>query len=508
MAGLQGTYDPNTYDPGRYATWPKVANPGDPVLYQPGMYWTVSTPGTWNGEPIAQGDRLYVFGTSRKYGAYRYGNGIFGGSEDRDWITQDVTFRAWHPGSGWETDAPPFAGCPLVDGWRIVVETYHDPDEHSRRFGDLMFGDALFGDLPNTGTRQWVDVTEPHARVVAARGAYAGETWQVPPDALTLDALGPDAWPIEATPLRGAPNVADYIRVGVLDPLQGYHPLSTGIVEQIVDDHDAPPRAVTVEAFGVVTDLAAQLPGVITRPAEPAGTRLRWIADQTGYRWGPPTFVEDPGPTVTAYGPEVNVSGLDLADLTAISAGWSLDTDARGVPRARRWPLDADPMTALIIGDCVTAPCHVWSPAIRFVADTASTINTTTVADVAEPPNVAVKDDPPSIARLGIQTTGAGVPLPQLHAAPARLAEYADRIIDRFAGILHRVETVYADTDRDPRWVAVLADLDRGHPVQVRRTEGGNPTTFVGYVAGIEHDLGPGRWAATITIHTTSDTVH
>lgn len=508
VSGLQGSYDPNTYDPDDVATWPQPADPGP---YVAGMYWTITAAGEWNGAPIGTGDRLHAAGdAARTYGASTFGAGLYAEPvEDGPWSTLTVRFVPWYDRDGWDSDAPPFAGCPLLDGWRVVVESWHNPDDQSRRYGDGNHGAGLYGDLAGVGRNRWVDITGPIGRTLAARGAVGGESWQVPADQLLFDVFDADAWQVLGVPTRAGPNVASVIRVGVLDRLQGYWPVAVGIVETVTDTHDAPPRAVTVEAFGVVTDFAAQLPGVVTRPAEPVTTRLRWIAEQTGYRWGPAIFDADPGPDVTAYGPEPDVSGRELADRSSISAGWSLDTTARGIPRARRWPLQTPgTATPLVVTDCRTATGDAWSAGIVFVADTASTVNRTTVYDTADPPNAATVENMPSRVKVGVQTAGAGVPLPALDAPADRLGDLAGRIVAELSGVLHRVATVDADTVRDPRWLPILARLDRGDPIEVHRTEGNAPTVIAGYVAGIEHDLAPGRWSAVITIHTTTDTIH
>lgn len=504
---LQGTYDPNDYDPADPSTWPNPAAGGD--VYDPGMYWTLTASGEWNGQPVGPGDRLYAVGRARLFGDFEYGSGLFSGLAGGPWHRLVVSFVPWFDRDGWDTDAPPFSGCPLLDGWRIVVESWFNADDRARLFGDARYGDGVYGDLAGLGRARWQDITAPVARSLIARGAVGGESWQIPAEQITLDVVDADAWQILGVPTRAAPNVSTVLRVGVLDPLQGYWPVAVGIVESIADEHDAPPRTVIVDAYGVVTDLAAQLPGVVTRPAEPVTTRLRWIAEQTGYRWGPPQFDDDPGPLLTAYGPETDVSGRDLADLAAISAGWSFDTNARGIPRARRWPLlNDDTSRPLAVTDCETEPGDVWSARIVFAADTSTTINRTTVYDTAEPPHNATAADLPSIVKLGVQTAGAGVPLPALTAPAARVDELAARVVDELAGVLHRVDTIEADTARDPRWLPILARLDRGDRVEVHRTEGAAPTVFAGYVAGIEHDIAPGRWVATITVHTTTDTVH
>jgi hypothetical protein len=185
--------------------------------------------------------------------------------------------------------------------------------------------------------------------------------------------------------------------------------------------------------------------------------------------------------------------GRDALDETARSAGWTMDTDRRGTPRLRVWPLPAGGASIATIVDCGAG--GIVSPRITYVADTSALLNHVVIRNVDE---VAVTaTDFATSGTYGKRSEVFGYPLEDLSTAPGDLQAIADRIRDRYGRIVNRVDAIEADTLEDPAWIPVLAALDTGVRLTVTRTAL-EPTTATVIVVGYQHRIEKGRWRATI----------
>src|SRR4029077_14985544 len=95
---------PPPYDPAGWttdpATWPAPIPPA--TLYQPGMAWTMTGPGTVDGQAVNTGDLLFVTHRPRLFGEFTFGAGAYGSTPDQDWTAADVAWLAWYA-----ADLPP-----------------------------------------------------------------------------------------------------------------------------------------------------------------------------------------------------------------------------------------------------------------------------------------------------------------------------------------------------------------------------------------------------------------
>jgi hypothetical protein len=500
---FQGDYDANLYDPADPATWPQPTDPTDPLLYQPLQSWRLSAPAPWNAPDgvveLQPGDMLYAYAAQpRGYGAGRYGDTVYGGPDDRDWLPDQVGFThritTLHP---WNRDPVPGAGCPLVGGWRIVVEWLGNWDPAARLYGTLTYGAGFYGDESSSGGDTWNDITEHVTATAVTTGNTGGESYQVNVASAVVDVFD-EAGTVLAVPASFVqPKPGTRVRVGVLDPAQTFHSLYVGRIETIADDHDAPPRIVTVESFGHLMDLVHI--AAVNRPAETADVRMSALI-AAGWSWDRFTLLPAvPGPALTAYTDDAAEIRAHL-DRAAISAGWSVDTDGRGRLRALSWPLPAG-TPVVDVSDCVDEPTgSLPAISVRYQSDMAELLTQATVTTTAQETDTAA--DRLAVEFYGLRTNAVGFPIDELDTTRAAAVTLAQRAVARYANAVERVESFTVDCDRHPAWLPVLARLRRGDTVRVHRTAVA-PVSMDAVVTGIEHQLIRGGWYATVHLTNT-----
>ena len=399
MAAPPG-YDPAGYLPTVPATWPQPTPPA--TLYQPGMAWTMTGPGTIDGQTVATGDLLFVVHRPRLYGDGTYGSGGYGSTPDQDWTYLDVRFVAWYstyPGP----DQPPhpYAGCKFGDtGWWVIIDAWYNDAPDARHYGDGTYGSDVYGGGVNAVTH-WADITSGFTDITISRGSSDGAAavdvteldfaWY-DPEWARWDVTPPGSW---SKPFVGTP-----IRVSFYDPQWVWHPRASGTIEQIVDQTIAPtsglaPRMVTVQAFGNLMDLTPTLPQW-QRPAELASARFAALLTAVGWRFGTAGLVYPPDTDLHADPSAGDVTARAELDRTALSAGWTFDTDRRGQLRLRTWPLpQIEPPTVKIVDCDDDDPDALVATLIVFTADESQLLNVVTATNtegsggVAGPPGPA-----------------------------------------------------------------------------------------------------------------------
>jgi len=503
-------YDPRGFVDANPATWPQPIPPA--VLYQPGMAWTMSAAGTVQGQAVAVGDLLYVVHRGRRFGDGTFGSGRFGSNPDQDWTAADVRFVAWYTSAPPENQPPlPYSGCKFGDtGWWIIIDCWFNDAQTSRRFGEATFGSGVFGGGSTAATR-WVDITAGFVDVQINRGNDDGSprvdvpeivaNWYDPGFA-RVDVSPPAVWHL---PFVGRP-----IRVSFYDPGWVWHPRTVGEIERIVDPSiwttSGQPRYVTIEAFGPAMDLTRTLPQWV-RPAELASARFAALMSAAGWRYGSGALVyPTPDTQLHADAEPSDVAAREEIDRTALSAGWIFDTDRRGLPRLRPWPLAPGPATATVVDCADHGPAGLTATLVTFTADESQLLNIATVSNALDPPDVAQSTDATSITLYGGNDNALGFPaLGLAYATHAAGQAIVDRVRTRYARIITHVEPIDADTDVDADWLAVLADLDTGEHWTVTRV---HPTSFTldAIVVGVDESITPGRIEATVYTTTTTPT--
>ena len=392
-------YDPAGYNPAVPATWPQPNQPA--TLYQQGMAWTMTGPGTIDGQALVAGDLLFVVHRPRLYGDGTYGSGMYGSTPDADWTYLDVRFVAWYS-SYPPADQPPYpyAGCQFGDtGWWIIIDAFYNDAADARHYGDGTYGSGVYGG-GSTAVARWTDITAGYTDITISRGTNDGAaavdvtemdfTWY-DPDWARFDVTPPGAW---SRPFVGTP-----IRVSFYDDQWGWHPRAVGTIEQIVDPTIARTsdmlRLVTVQAFGNLMDLTPTLPQW-QRPAEKASARFAALLAAAGWRFGTVGLVYPADVDLHADAAPSDVTARDELDRTALSAGWTFDTDRRGRLRLRTWPLPQLEPPAVKVVDCVdTDPTALLATLVVFVADESQLLNVVTAtnaegdAGTAGPPGPA-----------------------------------------------------------------------------------------------------------------------
>jgi hypothetical protein len=399
-----------------------------------------------------------------------------------------------HP---WNRDPVPGAGCPLIAGWRIVVEWLGNWDPAARLYGTLTYGAGFYGDESSSGADTWNDITEHVTATVLTTGNVGAESYQVAVSSGAVEVFDPDGTvvTVPATPVQPKPGTR--VRVGVLDPAQTFHSLYVGRLETIADDHDAPPRIVGLESFGHLMDLVHTAP--VTRPAESADVRMSALI-AAGWSWGTfSTLPARPGPTLTTYTEDTAEIRAQL-DRAAISAGWTVDTDGRGLLRALPWPLPAG-TPVVDVSDCANEPTgSLPAVSVQYQSDMAELLTHATVTTTAE--ETADAADPVAVALYGLRTDAVGFPIDKLDTDRATAVTLAQRAVARYAHTVERVESFTVDCSRHPAWLPVLAHLRRGDTVRVHRTAVA-PVSMDAVVTGIQHQLTPGGWLATVHLTNT-----
>jgi hypothetical protein len=473
------------------------------------MAWTMTAAGTVQGQTLAIGDLLFVVHRDRLFGDLTFGAGMFGSTPGQDWTSADVRFVAWYSSNPPEDQPPlPYSGCKFGEsGWWFIIDCWFSDAELSRRFGEGTFGSDVFGGGEPAPTR-WVDITAGYTDVTIRRGNQDGApevdvpeisfTWY-DPTFTRFDVTTPAGWHL---PFVGRP-----IRVSFYDDRWVWHPRIVGEIEKIVDPSiwtsSGEPRFVTVDAFGPAIDLTRTLPQW-QRPAENASTRFAALLAAAGWRYGDATVVYPPDQALTADLRPRDVAARAEIDRTVISAGWTFDTDRRGMPRLRVWPLELGAPVAAVV-DCPDG-AGVVATLITFTADESQMLNIVTVGNQAEPPVIAQTVDDISVATYGGNDNALGFPQLGLAFASALEAQrITDRVAVRYSRIVTHVEPIDADTAVDAAWLAVLADLDTGEHLTVTRTHP-NRFTLDAIVVGLDETITPDRLEATVYTTTTTPT--
>ena len=501
-------YDPAGWVDSDPSTWPQPIPPA--TLYQPGMAWTMTGPGVVDGQAVAAGDLLYVVHRGRRYGDGTYGSGAYGSNPDGDWTDADVRFIAWYT-SVPPPDQPPFpySGCRFGDtGWWVIVDCYFGGSP-SRRYGDGTYGSGVYGG-GQTADTGWFDVTAGFTELTISRGSADGNatidvleidgTWY-DPDFDKWVTTPPESW---SHPFVGVP-----IRVSFYDPEWVWHPRAVGSIEQIIDPTVTPasgePRLVSVQAFGNVMDLTRTLVQW-QRPAELASARFAALIAAGGWRYGTPALVYPPDVALHADRTPRDVTARNELDRTALSAGWTFDTDRRGSPRLRSWPLELGPVAASVV-DCEADGDDLTATVIVFTGDESQLLNDVIATNDLDPPTVArAAPDATSVAIYGVRDNSLGFPATGL--AFANLTDgqaLVDRVAARYGRIVTHVEPLAADTYVDVGWLPVLADVDTGEHLAVTRH---HPSTFTldALVVGVVERITPDRIEAVLSTTTTTPT--
>ena len=478
---LVGNYDASTFVDGNYATYPPL--PAGATLYQPTMHWLVVGAGVVQGHAVGVGDSLFA-SAGHLYGDETYGDLVYGADTTGNWTIEEVRFLPWNPSLPGPTPLYPNAGCPFTrpdllggdwaPGWRIVIEAYYNDLRGSRIYGLGNYGDDVFGDTANVGEPAWVDMTQPSFTVTCGDGTRdGGQT--VPVSEVVIDLVDQtgewfeyaDPW-FWYQPTQGSP-----IRVGFIDPQWGYHAVVVGELERVEDVHDGEkPRTVTIRAFGRIMDLTVDVIGV-QRPAEMASTRFMALASMAGFDWGAGGLVFPGDAPLHADKASHDIVVRTELDRTVQSCGWFLDQDRYGALRVRYWPHEGIGPTLHVV-DCFDGgddDTVRLSPSIVFVDDQSRLLNYTIVTNDDSPKLTEVRgEDPASIGRFGRRGRTLGYPKTGLAFADiAFTAGWVDRIVNRWGAITRHIEDVTADTAVDHGWLAVLADLDTGRPIDVER---------------------------------------
>lgn len=498
-------YDPAGWVATDPATWPQPIPPA--TLYQPGMAWTMTGPGVVDGQTVATGDLLFAVHRPRLYGDGTYGAGTYGSTPDADWTAADVRFVAWYSSYPGPDQPPyPYSGCKFGDtGWWVVIDCWFNDDPDSRRYGHGTYGSGVYGG-GSTSVPRWVDITAGYTDVTISRGSSDGAatvditeldfTWY-DPDWARWQVTPPGAW---SKPFVGTP-----IRVSFFDPQWGWHPRAVGTIEQIVDPTITRTsdmlRTVTVQAFGNLMDLTPTLPQW-QRPAELASARFAALLDAARWRFGTDGLAY-PAPDAALHADKdpADVTARAELDRTALSAGWTFDTDRRGRLRLRDWPYpQTDPPAAVVVDCADTDPGALIATLLVFTADESQLLNIVTATN-ADGAGVAVVQsvDEISVGLYGPRDNSLGFPATRLAFADTATGQaLVDRVLARYSRCVVHVEPVAVDTLVDPGWLAVLADIDTGEQVTVKRSHP-EPFTLATIVVGIVELITPGRVEATLS---------
>lgn len=496
-------YDPTGWSADDPSTWPPPIPPA--VLYQPGMSWTITAPGVVDGQTVDVGDLLFAVHRPRRYGDDQYGSGMYGLTPAADWSVDVVAFLAWYASLPPESQPPqPYSGCPFgATGWWVIIESWFT--DRGRRYGDGTYGSGVYGgaDPESTG---WHDITAGYVDVEITRG---NEDGAAPVDAIKLSFTWYDPdwqhWDVAPPASYSRPFVGDAVRVSFYDPVWRWYPRAVGEIEQIVDAHGAPPRFVTVDAFGHVMDLDRTLLAW-QRPTEPASTRFAALLTAAGWRYGTGALVYPPDAALHADREPRDVKARDEIDRTCLSAGWTFDTDLFGQPRLRAWPLQlVDP--PVDVTDCADhGPPGAVATVVTYTADQSQLLNIVQATNSLDPPTISRAFDPVSIAVNGGRDNALGFPATDLAFYDQHDGDLlVDRIRDRYSRIVTHVDPIVADTLVDPAWLPILAGLDTGAHLAIHRV---HPTLWDvdGIVVGMDETITPDRIEANLSTTTTTPT--
>lgn len=503
------TPTPPPYNPAGWttdpATWPPPIPPA--VLYQPGMVWTMTGPGTVAGQPVAAGDLLFVVHRARLFGDDLFGAGQYGSPPGQDWTVEDVGWLAWYASAPPAGQPPwPYTGCPFgATGWWVVLEAWFLEDDAARVFGTGTFGDDVFGGGIDA-TPRWRDITPGFTEVAVTRGNDDGNSAV---DALDIRGTWYDPdwskWDLAPPAVYHRPFIGAPLRVSLVDPLWRWYPRATGEVEQITDAHGAPPRFVTVQAFGHVMDLACTLVNW-QRPAELASARFAALLTAGGWRYGLGDLVYPTVDTMLHADLEPRtVTARDEIDRTAASAGWQFDTDLYGLPRLRVWPIALPAAPDAVVVDCADhGDDAVVASVITYTADQSQLLNVATTTNMADPPLVATARDDTSVALYNVHDNALGWPRTDLAWADQATGDaLAARVRDRYSRIVTHVAPIIADNLVDAGWLPVLAAADTGAYWSVVRVHPDRWETDA-LLVGLDETITPDRYEATA--HTTTTT--
>lgn len=391
--------------------------------------------------------------------------------------------------------------CPLADtGWTIAVEAFYNRD--GRLYGDLDYGDGVYGDLAGAGAPGWQDITRFNSDLSITRGDEEGAI-EPPIAEMRMEAVDPDhdLWDFATPATYFDPDVGSPLRVRVIDPVGTSYTLTTQIIDRIADLHTAGVRVIQLEAFDVLSQFAQPFFGW-SAPAQNVNGRMTTIVATAApaHYYGPAQIAEgtlmlvaDPAAT----DPEDEESnGIDLMRIAAASTGQDLDSNAEGVLRLRTWPLPwLYPADVVTVVDCDDSDQEdqnvVVATEMSFVQDLDSMVNAAVVEHRDTPGLDARADASESRAIYSPRREALGWPIDgAVHADQAVAQALADRTTARYGGIVNRPRYVVANARRDPRWLPILATLDTGTNLLIRRT-GIRLVEHRCIVVGFEHYMNP-----------------
>src|SRR4029077_5917006 len=256
-----------------------------------------------------------------------------------------------------------------------------------------------------TDVARWHDITAGFVDITITRGNTDGAA-QVDATEIDITYLDEDhtKWELAPPGRYYHPFVGAPLRVSFYDPNWVWYPRVSGEIEQIRDTHGAPPRFVTVQAFGHLMDLDRTLMQW-QRPRELASASFAALLPAAAGRYGSSNVVYPTDVLLHADADARDVKARDEIDRTANSAGWIFDTDRYGMPRLRVWPLEL-PTVAIDVVDCDDhGDPGVVATNITYTADLSQLLN---IVSVANDENEGGAAGPPGPAGPAGPTGGTG----------------------------------------------------------------------------------------------------
>lgn len=393
--------------------------------------------------------------------------------------------------------------CELHDGWSLAVEAFYNTD--GRLYGDLTYGDEVYGDRPGAGVPEWQSLTSSTTSIELLRG---GELPELHPGVSQLRAelvdMGLDLFDFVAPATYFDPDTGAPVRVVLVDPVGTRHELARFVIERIRDEHDSRVRVIELDAFGYLSQWTT--PELVQYPTQSIADRYDAIAELVA-----PRHVEAPeldvDVLVSADPEPVEQTGSGALRVAASSAGAQLDETRTGAVRVRPWPYAWSGDAPVLVTDRL-AIGDVAATVIGYVMDTEAMLNRVRVVHRYDDSLSRTADDVVSQQTYSRRGDALGFPAESAHVDPATAQAFADRVLARFAGHVKRPQFVEFDSRTDPRWFGVVAELDTGTELVVRRTGyAGQPIEHRCHVVGYELDAAPGRLAGRLYLATIEQTI-
>ena len=311
-----------------------------------------------------------------------------------------------------------------------------------------------------------------------------------------------------------SPNVNTPVRCGFLDEWGAWHPLYKGKILRMFDIHDTSFREITIESFGNKADLATAVLDP-DRPAEDAETRIDSYLTEIGWNNGidasyPPADLGTFGLLAdldTAPGRAPIIGAYNEIQKAANSAGYKV-----GITRAGEFKLDpivyVDDPTNYVIADCYDdayPDISAVAVTMTFAADASELLNTVIVGNEIDPTFSAEALDATSISLWGRKTQGYGFPILVANDNLADAQALADTVVAQYSDIITRCENVTFNTRSDPAWWDVLADLELGQSITIRRLNP-RPITFNAHIIGVVININENGYLEGVINLATTDT--